>query len=150
MNGVSTRPNIAVMAPKPALPPSSSASTTPKRHTAAALPPFARAATAPGPPRSLANPALARSDPSHLAPEDAYLTALPPRRLNGFESNATGGAELMSRHLRLRSKDPGSRSRSRRRKRPWKKLLWVKQSCGFWVLSSTSNFSSGIMHQSEG
>ncbi|KAF4458427.1 phosphatidylinositol glycan class C [Fusarium albosuccineum] len=38
---------------------------------------------------------------SHLSPDDAFVS--PPRRL-------------------------GERSRSRRRKRPWKKLMWVKQS----------------------
>ncbi|RMJ09754.1 hypothetical protein BHE90_011877 [Fusarium euwallaceae] len=38
---------------------------------------------------------------SHLSPDDAFVS--PPRR-------------------------PGERSRSRRRKRPWKKLMWVKQS----------------------
>ncbi|CAN8100180.1 unnamed protein product [Discula destructiva] len=110
--------------------PSSSSSSSKRYPGGAGLPPFARSATAPGPLRSLADPVQGRSDPSHLAPEDAYLTALPQRRLKGFESNASGvsGAELMSRHSRVRSKDAGSRSRSRRRKRPWKKLLWVKQS----------------------
>lgn len=39
---------------------------------------------------------------SHLSPDDAFVS--PPRR-------------------------SGERSRSRRRKRPWKKLMWVKQSC---------------------
>ncbi|KAH8662296.1 phosphatidylinositol N-acetylglucosaminyltransferase subunit C [Xylariales sp. PMI_506] len=46
---------------------------------------------------------------SHLAPEDAFFAASPPRRLR---------PKLESR----------SRSRHRRRKRSWKKILWVKQS----------------------
>ncbi|KAJ4419926.1 glycosylphosphatidylinositol anchor biosynthesis [Gnomoniopsis sp. IMI 355080] len=98
-------------------------STTSKRHDypTEGLPTFARSATAPGPVRTL--------DRSRLAPEDAfYATAPPTRRLNAFDSNASASSELLSRHLRMRSKDTGSRSRSRRRKRAWKKLLWVKQS----------------------
>lgn len=103
------------------------------------LPPLARSATAPGPLRAVAAasqarlqaqvPPRPRPDPSHLAPEDAFLAASPPRRLNGFEANSKADGGLLSRHLRMRSKDPASRSHSRRRKRPWKKLLWVKQSC---------------------
>ncbi|KAL2269576.1 hypothetical protein VTJ83DRAFT_1760 [Remersonia thermophila] len=54
-----------------------------------------------------------RADPSHLAPEDAYSPLSP--HVSGAESR-TG---------RLRRKGP-SRSRSRRRK-PFQKLLWVKQ-----------------------
>ncbi|KAI3392331.1 hypothetical protein diail_5882 [Diaporthe ilicicola] len=61
-----------------------------------------------------------RPDPSHLAPEDAFHAASPPRRLKGFESS--GNRDHIPRHLYR--KDGGSRSRSRRRrKRPWKKLL---------------------------
>ncbi|KUI73101.1 Phosphatidylinositol N-acetylglucosaminyltransferase GPI2 subunit [Cytospora mali] len=65
-----------------------------------------------------------RPDPSHLAPEDAFLATTPPRRLKGFDSS--GNRDLLSRHL-YRKDGAVSRSRSRRRKRPWKKLLWVKQ-----------------------
>ncbi|KAL1839306.1 hypothetical protein VTJ49DRAFT_1669 [Mycothermus thermophilus] len=65
-----------------------------------------------------------RTDPSHLAPEDAYAP-LSPHRLRAFDAtDNVSGAE--SRTGRLRRKGP-SRSGSRRRKR-FQKLLWVKQS----------------------
>lgn len=100
------------------------------------LPPLARSITAPtnfqqsaaAASSSTSSPSLyhGRSDPSHLAPEDAFHAASPPRRSNAFEPS--GSREHIPRHLYR--KDGGSRSRSRRRrKRPWKKLLWVKQSC---------------------
>lgn len=98
------------------------------------LPPLARSITAPTSFQQSAAAASAstsslhqgRPDPSHLAPEDAFHATSPPRRLNAFESS--GSREHIPRHLYR--KDGGSRSRSRRRrKRPWKKLLWVKQSC---------------------
>ncbi|KAF3768571.1 hypothetical protein M406DRAFT_336981 [Cryphonectria parasitica EP155] len=108
------------------------------------IPPLARSVTAPTPSRTIAatgsRPLLplpqqqqqqvqpGRPDPSHLAPEDAFLAASPPTRWNGFESTSNGTSHVVSRRLRMRSKEPGSRSQSRRRKRPWKKLLWVKQS----------------------
>lgn len=66
-----------------------------------------------------------RADPSHLAPEDAFTATSPPRRLASFDHAGSGG-EMRPR--RLRRKEGGSRSRSRRRKR-FQKLLWVKQSC---------------------
>lgn len=69
-----------------------------------------------------------RPDPSHLAPEDAFYAASPPRRLSAFDNGDNGsGTEMRSRRLRHKI-DGESRSRSRRRKRTWKKLLWVKQS----------------------
>lgn len=77
-------------------------------------PGLTRAATAP---IELPSPRLARS---HLAPEDAFTSQLPPRR-----DHADSGSELRPRKPRSKL---GSRSRSRRRKRSWKKLLWVKQS----------------------
>lgn len=97
------------------------------------LPPLARSITAPtnfqqSAAATSSSPSLyhGRSDPSHLAPEDAFHAASPPRRSNGFENS--GSRDHIPRHLYR--KDGGSRSRSRRRrKRPWKKLLWVKQSC---------------------
>ncbi|KAK5656192.1 hypothetical protein OQA88_4952 [Cercophora sp. LCS_1] len=64
-----------------------------------------------------------RPDPSHLAPEDAFVSASPPRRSGLFDAGNGSGSEMRSRHRR---KD-ASRSRSRRRKR-FQKLLWVKQS----------------------
>ncbi|KAI2639333.1 GPI2-domain-containing protein [Xylaria nigripes] len=63
-----------------------------------------------------------RSMRSHLAPEDAFTSQIPPRRHhNAFNdsSNESGPKMTRSKH--------GSPSRSRR-KRSWKKLLWVKQS----------------------
>lgn len=100
------------------------------------LPPLARSITAPTSFQQSAAAAAStpsssslhhgRPDPSHLAPEDAFYAASPPRRLNAFE--APGNRDHIPRHLYR--KDGGSRSRSRRRrKRPWKKLLWVKQTC---------------------
>lgn len=97
------------------------------------LPPLARSITAPtsfqqsaAASTSLSSAHHGRPDPSHLAPEDAFHAASPPRRSNAFEPS--GGRDHIPRHLYR--KDGGSRSRSRRRrKRPWKKLLWVKQSC---------------------
>ncbi|KAI1876190.1 hypothetical protein JX265_000561 [Neoarthrinium moseri] len=90
----------------------------------ASFPPLTRSATLPDISSS------PRTSRSHLAPEDAFLAASPPRQLNGFESNAAShdsGAE--SRLRRLRSKlGSRSRSRHRRRRRTWKKILWVKQS----------------------
>jgi phosphatidylinositol glycan class C protein len=78
--------------------------------------------------RSSTVPALTshRTDPSHLAPEDAYASFSPPRRSGDFDSRGNGSG-TDSRPGRIRLKD-ASRSRSRRRKR-FQKLLWVKQSC---------------------
>jgi phosphatidylinositol glycan class C protein len=68
------------------------------------------------------------SDPSRLAPEDAFQS--PPRGRRapsplglGVNGTASRGGEAR----RKRNKDRG-RSSSRRRKGAWKKLLWVKQS----------------------
>ncbi|OIW31345.1 GPI2-domain-containing protein [Coniochaeta ligniaria NRRL 30616] len=85
-------------------------------------PPLVRSSTVP---TSLASHhSHHRPDPSHLAPEDAFTS--PPQRASAFEYASNGsGNELRPR--RLRRKDGGSRSRSRRRKR-FQKLLWVKQS----------------------
>lgn len=109
------------------------------------LPPLARSITAPtnfqqsaaaaaaaSSSSTTSSPSLyhGRSDPSHLAPEDAFHAASPPRRSNAFEPS--GSREHIPRHLYR--KDGGSRSRSRRRrKRPWKKLLWVQQSCKSFI-----------------
>ncbi|KAI1506087.1 phosphatidylinositol N-acetylglucosaminyltransferase-domain-containing protein [Biscogniauxia marginata] len=84
-------------------------------------PSLTRSATLPA---DIHSPRTARS---HLAPEDAFYTASPPRRQSGFDTNGTNDSATESRSRRMRSK-LGSRSRSRRRKRSWKKLLWVKQS----------------------
>ncbi|RYP20769.1 hypothetical protein DL765_002602 [Monosporascus sp. GIB2] len=67
-----------------------------------------------------------RTGRSHLSPEDAFKATLSPQRPADFGGNGMGD---VAAERRRRSK-PGveSRSRSRRRKRSWKKLLWVKQS----------------------
>jgi phosphatidylinositol N-acetylglucosaminyltransferase subunit C len=56
---------------------------------------------------------------SHLSPDDAYMS--PPRRAYTGDS-ATESTRPRLRHL---NSDHGSR----RRKKAWKKLMWVKQSC---------------------
>ncbi|KAI5867778.1 GPI2-domain-containing protein [Durotheca rogersii] len=69
-----------------------------------------------------------RAARSHLAPEDAFNAAYPPRRQSGFEAaGAAHDSRAASRSRKMGAK-LGSRSRSRRRRRSWKKLLWVKQS----------------------
>jgi phosphatidylinositol N-acetylglucosaminyltransferase subunit C len=89
---------------------------------------------APPPPQKLVRSPTAppilnthRPDPSHLAPEDAFVSASPPRRPGLFDAagNANGSSNEM-RPRRIR-RNGASRSRSRRRKR-FQKLLWVKQS----------------------
>jgi phosphatidylinositol glycan class C protein len=85
-----------------------------------AFPPLTRSATVP----EISSPRR-----SHLAPEDAFYTASPPRRLNAFETNAQHDSGTESRARRLRpALGSRSRSRHRRRRRSWKKILWVKQS----------------------
>ncbi|KAI1114678.1 phosphatidylinositol N-acetylglucosaminyltransferase-domain-containing protein [Nemania sp. NC0429] len=79
---------------------------------------LARSATAPV---ELPSPRLARS---HLAPEDAF-TSRPPQRHDRSAAVIDPGGDLRPRQTRSKL---GSRSRSRRRKASWKKLLWVKQS----------------------
>ncbi|KAI0444510.1 phosphatidylinositol N-acetylglucosaminyltransferase-domain-containing protein [Xylaria telfairii] len=83
-------------------------------------------------PIELSSPRSARS---HLAPEDAFAstspsTSQPTQRRGNHAVTATGiahdsGSELRPRQTRSKL---DSRSRSRRRRRNWKKLLWVKQS----------------------
>ncbi|KAL8832735.1 MAG: hypothetical protein Q9191_000072 [Dirinaria sp. TL-2023a] len=75
------------------------------------------------------------SDPSRLAPEDAFLAHSPPRtrREKRFAESANSGSHEASQYgtsdngllRRKRDKDRG-RSGSRRRKGEWKKLLWVR------------------------
>ncbi len=75
-------------------------------------------------------PAASRADPSHLAPEDAFHSASPPRRLPAYDDAHGSGSEHQLPPRRSRRSDgPDNRSPSRRRRRTWKKLLWVKQSC---------------------
>ncbi|EFZ03743.1 Phosphatidylinositol N-acetylglucosaminyltransferase [Metarhizium robertsii ARSEF 23] len=55
---------------------------------------------------------------SHLSPQDAHLS--PPRRARDFDGDGTSEMRRLGGY--------SERSRSRRRKRAWKKLMWVKQS----------------------
>lgn len=68
---------------------------------------------------------------SHLSPDDAF--ASPPRRNYGGDS-AAESTRSRSRIRRLNG-EPGG---GRRRKRAWKKLMWVKQSCMFTAPISPS------------
>ncbi|KAK5633944.1 hypothetical protein RRF57_009658 [Xylaria bambusicola] len=79
---------------------------------------FTRSATAP---IELSSPRSARS---YLAPEDAFTSQLSPRR---DRAAAVLDSPNELRPSATRNK-LHSRSRSRRRRRNWKKLLWVKQS----------------------
>ncbi|KGQ07307.1 Phosphatidylinositol N-acetylglucosaminyltransferas e GPI2 subunit [Beauveria bassiana D1-5] len=65
-------------------------------------------------------PTLSSHHRSHLSPNDACIS--PPRRYDG-----AGGDGASDSAMRLRRLN-GERSGSRRRKRTWKKLMWVKQS----------------------
>ncbi|MCJ1285914.1 hypothetical protein MMC26_005256 [Xylographa opegraphella] len=78
------------------------------------------------------------SDPSRLAPEDAFFAHSPPRRqrdvsLNGVIDTAAlkerSGSSREGVSARRRREKERGRSGSRRRKGTWKKLLWVKQNC---------------------
>lgn len=66
---------------------------------------------------------LSALDRSHLSPHDAFTYPL----RQAYDGD--GAADPLS-HLRHLKDD---RSRSRRRKRAWKKLMWVKQSCKLHV-----------------
>lgn len=77
-------------------------------------------------------------DPSRLAPEDAIYPHSPSRRERrssplGLDSN---GSVVPSGEVKRSRNRSRGRSGSRRRNRAWKKLLWVKQSCAFLVVSS--------------
>jgi len=75
---------------------------------------------------------------SLLAPEDAIYQGSPPRRQSAavnklqkdlrMTSGSSGSVRIPSRG---RTHKDGIRTESRQRKRVWKKLLWVKQSCKF-------------------
>lgn len=69
------------------------------------------------------------SDPSRLAPEDAYYS--PPRRARQSTPLGEPSAGSAIRPLtEIRRKSHKDRSRSRK-KTQWKKLLWVEQQCTF-------------------
>ena len=103
-------------------------STSPK----STLPPLTRSTTLPAAPRTVA------TDRTLLAPEDAIYQGSPPRKQSAAvnklqkELRMTNGenGEASRPPRRGRHKDR-NRSASRRGKRVWSKLLWVKQSCGF-------------------
>jgi hypothetical protein len=115
------------MVPNPAPPPSATI-TEP-------LPPLSRSTTLP-----LYSYRPITTDRTLLTPEDAIYHGSPPRKQSpavsrlakdlrmtpGTNGSTTGSSE------RVRHKDR-TRSGSRRRKRTWKKLLWVKQSCAFCI-----------------
>lgn len=108
------------------------ATTTPTDNHDAPTPGLTRAATLP------IELHATRSARSHLAPEDAFNTASPSRRQSGFEPSIND-IRAESRSRKMNSK-LGSRSRSRRRRRTWKKLLWVKQSCMTFIAQFSSEY----------
>lgn len=79
-----------------------------------------------------------RAESSHLRPEDAFYAYSPPRQRSPVTSSGTNGDANggLSDARKRREKRRGRSSERRRRsgkagepeKRPWKKLLWVKQS----------------------
>ncbi len=85
--------------------------------------------------RPVLNRHLTPSDPSRLAPEDAFTNS-PPRKEWRQSPSATeqgNGSVSVARvtsDARRKREKARDRSGSRRRKGTWKKLLWVKQSCG--------------------
>lgn len=99
---------------------------------------------------------LPSTDPSRLAPEDAFYAHSPPRRQRDKEAYArvNGGyidADSVSlrngvQTRRKRDKERG-RSGSRKNNGVWKKLLWVKQSC-IHVLAMQKSVRSDRLHRS--
>lgn len=73
---------------------------------------------------------LSALDRSHLSPHDAFT--YPLRQAY----DADGAVDPLSHLTHLKD----DRSRSRRRKRAWKKLMWVKQSCKFFFCLKRGNF----------
>lgn len=69
-------------------------------------------------------PTLKALNRSHLSPDDANVS--PPRR--PYDGDGISDSLLRPRRLHA------DRSTSRRRKRTWKKLMWVKQSCKWPLL----------------
>ena len=93
------------------------------------------------------------SDPTRLAPEDAFFAHSPPRRRLGSNLNGgvdfvaveglPGSSRLGASARRRREKERG-RSGSRRRKGTWKKLLWVKQNCTYYYPIQVLRYSIGL------
>lgn len=78
------------------------------------------------------------SDPNRLAPEDAFFAHSPPRLqresdIHTRSSSAKGDTGHSNVRKAATSRRRGDKERgrsgSRRRKREWTKLLWVKQAC---------------------
>lgn len=75
------------------------------------------------------------SDPNRLAPEDAFYTQSPQRQrytdqylsLDGASTSTDGISARHGLSTRRKLGQDRGRSRSRRGKGVWKKLLWVKQ-----------------------
>lgn len=150
--------------PHPSSPPPVPTSTKPRTSTLTsvqrpAVPPIPQPqlSTQPFQPSLLHRPF---SDPSRLAPEDAYYipqsppqirTDNHPNKVAAAKANGVAIAPLpigpppvipglkptfsLSSQRRRREKERG-RSGSRRSKGVWKKLLWVKQSCRSWCVSA--------------
>jgi hypothetical protein len=99
------------------------------------LPPLTRSSTLP----AYSGRPIA-TDRTLLAPEDAIYQGSPPRKQSAAvvklekDLRMTNGENGSTVRLagRGRHKDR-TRSGSRRRKGTWKKLLWVKQSCQFYL-----------------
>jgi phosphatidylinositol glycan class C protein len=71
-----------------------------------------------------------RVDRTLLAPEDAYANGSPPRGRREASNGLAGEGEAAQGRGRKKVRDVDRiDSSGRRRKRTWKKLLWVKQSC---------------------
>ena len=82
------------------------------------------------------------SDPSRLAPEDAFLAHSPPRRQHesAWSTKPDSTAPEVDhveawrdRPLRRKREKERGRSASRRRKGEWKKLLWVRHPGCMWI-----------------
>jgi hypothetical protein len=77
---------------------------------------------------------------SHLAPEDAFGAASPPRRLRRKEHGDTSPVVRRRRKADVASGGVGGievRNRSRKRRRSFKKLLWVDRKCVSGSLGET-------------
>ena len=82
------------------------------------------------------------TDPARLAPEDAFTAHSPPRRQrdkeeyikgNGTYADANSISVRSGGKVRRRRGKERGRSGSRRNNGVWKKLLWVKQSCMYFL-----------------
>jgi phosphatidylinositol N-acetylglucosaminyltransferase subunit C len=100
--------------------------------TTTTLPLLTRSTTLPAVPRTVA------TDRTLLAPEDAIYQASPPRKqsaaVNKLQKElrmADGESGEASSRLPRRGRHKVRNRSGSRRREPWSKLLWVKQSCRF-------------------